>query len=308
MEIEKIDNQLNIISEVPRWHFSMLNDMQRNQAFFDAIKSTDFYGKTVLDIGSGSGLLAMLIAQRGALHVYTCESNTFIATQAEKIIRNNALQNNITVINKLSMDLISGVDIPADIDVLISETVDCGFFGEGFGKALLHAQHRLIKYDAEIIPKAVKLHACLLSSKDICNLNSIQDDIFGLDISEFNKFKTDRYFPVRLKTWSYKLISKSINFYSAVFEPNFSIDRRELLTFAAETTALAHGVLFWFDLHLKESIYLSNSPLNTNSHWMQAVQLFDEPTNIQVGNEYQVEVSISSGGIVFGRDLKKIIT
>ncbi|MEQ5055921.1 50S ribosomal protein L11 methyltransferase [Klebsiella michiganensis] len=304
MVIREINSSLNIMSEIPRWHFAMLNDKQRNQAFFDAINSTDFSGKTVLDIGSGSGLLAMLIAQRGARHVYTCESNSVIAKEAEKIIRNNGLQSNITVINKLSTNLISGVDISADIDIMISETIDCGFFGEGFGNALLHAQEKLIKQDAEIIPKAVSLHACLLSSQDITNLNSVQSDVFGLDISSFNKFKTQGYFPVRLQTWPHKLVSKNINFYNAIFEPGLSFDRKELLTFTADTSALAHGIVFWFDLHLRGNIHLSNTPNNTNSHWMQAVQLFDEPTNIKAGNEYQVEVSINSNGVEFGKELK----
>ncbi|MEA9976417.1 50S ribosomal protein L11 methyltransferase, partial [Pseudomonas sp. RTS4] len=156
---------------IPRWHFAMLNDQQRNQAFFDAIEATDFSGKNVLDIGTGSGLLAMLIAQKGAKHVYTCECNMRVAVKAREIIRVNGLEHNITVINKLSTDLVSGIDIPLDMDVMISETVDCGFFGEGFGYALLHAQRELLKPHAEVIPAAVKLHACLLSSQDVANLN-----------------------------------------------------------------------------------------------------------------------------------------
>ncbi|WP_024912481.1 50S ribosomal protein L11 methyltransferase [Chania multitudinisentens] len=300
----KNDTVSNEIKNIPRWHFAMLNDIQRNQAFFDAIESTSFFDKTVLDIGTGTGLLAMLIARKGARHVYTCEVNSSIAAKAEEIIRANGLHKNITVINKLSTDLISGVDLPAEIDVMISETVDCGFLGEGFGYALLHAQNNLMKRSAELIPRAANLHACVLSSQDVANLNFVYDDIFGLDISAFNHFRTSGYFPVRLQTWPHRLVSDTVRFFSEVFEENPSFDRDEYLTFIANTNALAHGIVFWFDLCLKNDIYLSNAPQNTRSHWMQAVQLFDAPIYIQKGHEYKIELSINLDGVHFGKKLK----
>ena len=44
---------------VNRWHFHMLNDVQRNSAYFRAIHSTvrSIPNCTVLDIGSGTGIL-----------------------------------------------------------------------------------------------------------------------------------------------------------------------------------------------------------------------------------------------------------
>lgn len=54
--IRKLENSCNIAVE--RWHFRMLNDKARNEAFRKAIikKVRDGY-RDVLDIGTGTGLL-----------------------------------------------------------------------------------------------------------------------------------------------------------------------------------------------------------------------------------------------------------
>ncbi|MGY2174852.1 50S ribosomal protein L11 methyltransferase [Pseudomonas azotoformans] len=292
-----------LMGAIPRWHFSMLNDQQRNKAFFDAIDTVDFTNKVVLEIGTGSGLLAMLIARKGAQHVYTCEFNPLVAAKAEEIIRVNGLEHNITVINKLSTDLISGEDIPRNIEIMISETMDCGFFGEGFGHALTHAKRELLSPSAVIIPESVKLHACLLSSQEVANLNYVYDDIFGLDVSAFNSFQTVGYFPVRLQTWPHRLVSDAVEFYSVDFKSTFVFDSNLELVFTTDANALVHGVVFWFDLFLTEDTCLSNDPHNLRSHWMQAVQLFDCPIHVKKLQDYRVSLNLSCDGVRFGKQL-----
>src|SRR5262249_45946357 len=54
------------VRTVPRWHFAMLNDSERNDALAVALERVVRPGSHVLDIGSGSGLLAMVAARAGA--------------------------------------------------------------------------------------------------------------------------------------------------------------------------------------------------------------------------------------------------
>jgi predicted RNA methylase len=48
---------------VQRWHFGMLNDLERNEAFYRALKALVRPGAFVLDIGAGTGLLGMMAAR-----------------------------------------------------------------------------------------------------------------------------------------------------------------------------------------------------------------------------------------------------
>src|SRR5882724_5381918 len=54
---------------IPAWHFAMLNDQARNDAFERAIAKAARGRRLVLDIGTGSGLLAMMAAR-----VVACEA------------------------------------------------------------------------------------------------------------------------------------------------------------------------------------------------------------------------------------------
>ena len=51
-------------------HRTMLRDRARMAAYANAIKGTDLRDKVVIDVGAGSGVLAMLAAKNKARKVY----------------------------------------------------------------------------------------------------------------------------------------------------------------------------------------------------------------------------------------------
>ena len=67
------------------WHFDMMADLGRNDAYDRALKALVKPEHVVLDIGTGSGLLAMMAARAGAKHVYAIEANESIAEKARKV-------------------------------------------------------------------------------------------------------------------------------------------------------------------------------------------------------------------------------
>ena len=80
-------------------HEEMLKDEVRTKTYQMAILKNRhlFNGKTVLDVGCGTGILSMFAAQAGARHVYGVDSSSVIE-QARQIIAKNGFQDKITLI------------------------------------------------------------------------------------------------------------------------------------------------------------------------------------------------------------------
>lgn len=137
---------------IPGWHFAMLNDRARNDAFERAIAKAAPGRRLALDIGTGSGLLAMMAARAGAERVVACEAIKPLARVAARIVARNGYADRITVIAKRSTELAPGQDLPRPADLLISEILDAGLLGEGVMRTFRHAAAALILPDAAIIP------------------------------------------------------------------------------------------------------------------------------------------------------------
>ena len=105
--------------DFPSWHFSMLNDQQRNRAIERAIADLRLAGKTVVEIGTGTGLIALLFARCGAKRVITCEMNRNMSTIARQIIGATPFNSRITVIDKSSTQAIAEGLIEAGPDYIL---------------------------------------------------------------------------------------------------------------------------------------------------------------------------------------------
>ncbi|MEU3874908.1 MULTISPECIES: 50S ribosomal protein L11 methyltransferase [Streptomyces] len=269
---------------VPRWHFPMLNDAERNDALVTALERVIPPGASVLDIGSGSGLLAMAAARAGARKVVTCEMNPLLAEVARQVVDAHDLSETITVIGKPSHELEVGKDLDAPVDVLVSEIVDCGLIGEGLLPSVRHAREHLMAPGAVMLPTSARLIGQLVHSEAAVKLNQVaMADAF--DVSLMNALATRGHFPVRLGTWPHRLMSHA----GRVLEFDLVRDALEPgerpVSLTATDDGEVHALVVWFELDLDDGITLSNSPRNTTSHWMQGWVPFEKPVPVKAGEQ-----------------------
>jgi precorrin-6B methylase 2 len=285
---------------VPRWHFAMLNDEERNCAYERALNKMVTDESVVLDIGSGSGLLAMMAARAGARSVVSCEMNPTIAELAEETVRLNGYADRIKIINKKSTDLIVGIDMPERANLLVTEIVDCGFVGEGIIPCIMYAKEHLLTKDARIIPRAASVHAIVVESKRMHRLNHVNTSC-GLDTSPFNRYSTPEYFPVRLGAFDYVELTEPFEVFRFDFEGPPITPIEKMIDVPCKTDGLCHAIIFWFTLYLDDETTTSNR-IGSTTHWTQAMESFTHELPVRAGESIQVITRCEGTRIQFKLD------
>ncbi len=139
-------------------HIRMLNDRRRTAAFQQAIRDTVRPGDVVVDIGTGTGILAATAALAGAGRVYAIEA-TPVARLAREVFRSNGLEDRITVLEGRSTQ----VTVPEKADVVVSEIIGDDPLNEGVLPVMADAVVRLLKPGGRLIPHALRVYGLPLS-------------------------------------------------------------------------------------------------------------------------------------------------
>ena len=266
---------------IPRWHFEMLNDEERNSAFERALSKAITPYTTVLDIGSGSGLLAMMAARAGAKLTISCEMITPIAELAQYTVTHNGYADKVVILDKKSTDLRIGVDMMERADLLVTEIVDCGLLGEGIISSITHARGNLLKEGARIIPKTASIIAAVVESKQLRKLN-YADKAAGFDVSPINQYATAGYFPVRSGAFNYVPLAEPFEVFRFDFTQGVIASGSRLISVPVKRGGVCHAILFWFDMQLDDEISISNRP-GSSTHWEQALQCLDRDVSVRAG-------------------------
>jgi type II protein arginine methyltransferase len=175
----------------PQWHFPMMADRPRNQAYADALARV-VAGRRVLDIGAGSGLLAMMAARAGAAHVDTCEMQPVIADVARTVVIANDLSDRVNVWSMKSSDLSTGQELSERADVLVTETFASGLLSEGVLPTVEDAHQRLLKPDAIVIPRRAAAYGYLIGG------SIIEEHLFARRWTDLDLSAFDLLAPVKL--------------------------------------------------------------------------------------------------------------
>jgi len=166
-------------------HELMLRDHPRMEAYRDAImrNSEAMQGKTVLDVGCGTGILSMMAAKAGAKVVYAVEASS-MAAHAKHLVEYNGLSDIVTVLHARMED----VDLPEKVDVIISEWMGFYLVHESMLNSVLDARDRWMKEGGLMLPSHATIYACPVSM-DQYRQDKVDfwADVCGLDLTPFGQ-------------------------------------------------------------------------------------------------------------------------
>jgi len=285
-------------STVPSWHLPMMNDEVRNTAYYNAIKLAVDDGAFVLDIGTGSGLLSLMAAANGAGKVITCETSKVIADAAKKIIESNGYGEKISVVNKMSTDLVVGEDLLQRADLIISEVLSAELVGEGVRTTLFDANKRLLKKNGTMIPQSGRIIISLIgNSPEVFHATSVAS-VHGFDLSRFNQISQNK-FNLDLKDKPLLLSNPEDAFNMNFNDESGVVKEEKIIKLQANQDGLCLGLIQWLSVHLYKDIEYENRPGESYSHWPTPIYLFDEPITVKTGDVVQVRAVLSEDSIWF---------
>src|SRR5262245_36044217 len=275
---------------VPGWHFAMMDDKERNDAYESAIRRA-VPGRYVLDIGCGAGLLSMMAARAGAAHVTACEAVSIIAERAHDIVAKNGLNSRVTVIGKPSQQLELGKDLPQKAQVLVTETFSSGLINESVLPTIEHAHANLLLPGATVIPAAASAMGYLVGGQMLRGM-IYADKINGFDMSPFNDVAPAN-FGMLLDRFPHDVLSNDVELMRFdLREASFPMSNRRV-NLEVKKAGVALGVVQWIKLEVDAQTQYENRPspnATFNGHWTQVVYRFANPINVSPGDLIPLKV------------------
>jgi len=242
---------------VPDWHFKVVRDEVRNAAYDAALRRSVRPGMRVLDIGSGTGLLAMMAARAGATRVFSCEMNPAVADAAREIVAANGFADRVEIVAKHSDQLDANADLGGRVDLIVSEIVSNNMLTEGVLATMEYAVGHLLKPGGQVIPARGGVRIALAFDPNFHNKRMAS--VAGFDLSGFNRLAQPSY-NIRTTDTRLQLMSDA----AELFEFDFGAAEAERDAHT-QRTLTAHGgpvncVAQWIHLEMDEAGSYENRP------------------------------------------------
>ncbi|KAK7502259.1 hypothetical protein BaRGS_00006623 [Batillaria attramentaria] len=271
---------------------NMMQDYIRTSTYQRAMLAnlTDFHDKVVLDVGAGSGILSFFAIQAGARKVYAIEASS-MAQHCEALVQHNNLSAQIIVIP----GKVEEVEVPEQVDTIISEPMGYMLFNERMLESYLHAK-KWLKPGGRMYPSQGDLHIApftdeALYMEQYSKANFwYQESFHGVNLCTLRNAAVSEYFkqPI-VDTFDIRICLAKSNKYVIDFQ---TADEKDLhvidipLTFSMMQGGMIHGLAFWFEVGFLGSdyaVWLSTSPTEPLTHWYQVRCLVEKPVLVKQG-------------------------
>lgn len=273
----------------------MLADQQRMAFYHEAIRRKIKPGDRVIDLGTGTGILAAFASRRGAGKVYAVDHSSIIE-HAKMLAAENGIENvdfEDVHSSKLYLD--------EKVDVILHEQIGDFLFDEAMVPNVCDLRDRLLKPGGLILPSDFEFYCEPMTMHDdrrepyIWELN----DVYGFDFSsmeasrpydaEYNGLvscdlgvvkqflgEAEPLLEVDLNTITESSLPQNVNFKRKVINPG-----------------ILDGLVVFMKAKVDDDLELSSSPLDPNRapHWGFRILRLDQ-VQAEAGDELEITLSV----------------
>lgn len=278
-------------------HRRMISDRARTDAFARALAEVVRPADVVLDVGTGTGVLAMLAAKAGAQQVHAVD-RADIAEVARRLVRDNRLQKKVQIHQGMAADL----TFPVKFDLIVSEWLGHFALVEGMLDDLCPARDRSLAEGGRMMPSDVELLLAPVDDPVLYHRDGPgywREPVHGLDFSglEDVELKQGRAAQLRVDGSSLLAPGRPLMHLDMTTVQPADPWRKGRLVFDIVRDGVLSGFCGWFVARLSPGVVLDTGPSHPDTHWAQTFVPFP-PRLVRAGDRLGV-------GFVIDRDARE---
>ena len=263
------------------YHRTLIADRVRLDAYRRALAQVIRKGhSTVADIGTGTGILAMLAAKLGAKKVYAYEKAE-IGAVAERLAKLNKLRN-IEVIPARSTEIID----PPRVDIVVTETLGNYALEEFLVETMNDARARHLKPDGALIPRGVEQFVCPVIAPRLFDELTVWDAVErGLDFTPARIMSLNNAYVRGIPATELLDAGRAAVLWDRLdFSERNRMSRKGKGEWRIARAVSVYGLALWWHAELAPGIVLATSPLTAATHWEQLFFPALEPLRLEAGD------------------------
>lgn len=263
----------------------MIADSVRMDAYTLALRRAIQPSSVVLDIGSGTGILALLACRYGARRVYAVEPDNAIAV-AETLAAANGCADRIRFIQELS----TRVTLPEPVDVIVSDLRGVLPLFRNHLATIKDARERFLRPGGVLIPASDSLWAAPVEAPAsyLKVTQGYAPNNFALNLDPALRHTTNSLRKGNFGADS--LLAEPKSWASIDYARGDQINYCAEVAWTVERAGTGHGLAIWFDSILAESVTMSNAPGRPELIYHQIFLPWSRPVELIKGD--RVEVSL----------------
>lgn len=275
-------------------HIGFLADAPRVDAYRRAIHATVRPGDVVVDVGTGTGVLAFMACEAGAARVYAIEQGPIVGL-ARKLARANGYEDRIHFIREHA----SRAQLPEKADVVVSDLVGEFAFEAGLFDVLTDARARWLKADGRTIPAAITLYLAPIESASLRHrLRFVDERPAGFDMTPLAEHARNTAYHIFPSADSLLSVPVVVAQYQLPLAVHPVINAQITVTAARDGTIDA--LAGWFDAELSPGVHMTNAPASLERLDRRVVALpVSPPIHVRRGDTLAITLRLLVADHVF---------